>query len=265
MTANIQSGGTDLDNLFAAHVTNNAAAATGYQVAGVDIQTRYDPLANPAQSNAGARIPATNITTSATGYSANTDLASIFCGNVALYSLNTQSGGIGTRTGFTSPVTLTQTITVTFSSAAALTNYFFYGGRIQLFPTHTGGSTTADTDLGAFCSSIGTTVIYDAGHYQSGATTGTTVNGTVGGSNIGTTSTAFYNATEPLLYTANTFNVNVVANAAAGSATALTITTIMTISTHGVIADSYTGTYSVNVQQRNYATQVVPTFGHTGP
>ena len=264
MTANIQSAGTDLDTLFAAHVTNNAANATGYQVAGVDIQSRFDPLANPAQANVGARIPATNITTSATGWTANTDLATIFAGNAALYSLTTPAGGTGTHATFTSPITMTHSITVTFASAAALTNYFFYGGRIQLSSSQSAGN-ISDTDLAAMLSAIGTIVIYDAGHFQSGGSTGTVTNAAVGGSNIGTTSTALFNATETTLYTGNTYAINMVANAAAGSATVLTINIVLTIVTHGVIADGYTGTYTSTVQQRNYSTQTVPTFGHTGP
>ena len=264
MTANIQKAGTDLDTLFAAHVTNNAANATGYQVAGVDIQTRYDPLSNPAQANVGARIPATNITTSATGYSANTDLASIFTGNAGQYSLTTPASGTGTHVTFTSPITMTHAITVTFASAAALTNYFYYGGRILLSASQSAG-TVADTDLAALLSAIGTIIIYDAGLFQSGGSTGTITNATTGGSNVGTGSIALFNATEATLYTANTYAISMNANAAAGSATTLTINIVLTIVTHGTIADSYTGTYTSTVQQRNYSTQTVPTFSHTGP
>jgi hypothetical protein len=264
MTANIQKAGTDLDTLFAAHVTNNAANATGYQVAGVDIQTRYDPLSAPAQANIGARIPATNITTSASGWSANTDLASIFAGNAALYSLTTPAGGTGSHAGFTSPITMTHTITITFASAAALTNYFFYGGRIQLSCSQSAGQ-PADTVLATMFSNMGTIIIYDAGHYQSGGSGGTVTNTGTGGSNIGTTPVALYNTTDGSPYTATTYSVSMVANAAAGSATVLTITTTLTVNTAGIIVDTYTGTYTSNIQQRNYSTQAVPTFGSTGP
>jgi hypothetical protein len=265
MTANIQSAGVDLDTLFAAHVTNNAANATGYQVAGTDIQSRFDPLSAPAQANLGSRIPAVHITTSATGWSANTDLASIFCGNAGQYSLTTPANGTGTKSsGFTSPVTLTHTITITFASAAALTNYFFYGGRIQLSCSQSAG-TTADASLGTMFTNMGTIVIYDAGHYQTGGSGGTVTNSGTGGSNIGTSSVALYNTTDGSPYTATTYSISMVANAAAGSATVLTITTTLTVNTAGSIADTYTGTYTSNVQQRNYSTQTVPTFSHTGP
>jgi hypothetical protein len=264
MTANIQSAGTDLDTLFAAHVTNNAASATGYQVAGTDIQTRYDPLANPAQANLGSRIPATNIKTSATGWSANTDLATIFAGNAGQYSLTTPAGGTGSHAGFTSPITLTHTITITFASAAALTNYFNFGGRIQISASQSAG-TSADTALGTMFTNMGTIVIYDAGHFQTDGSGGTVTNTGTGGSNIGTSSVALYNTTDGSPYTSTTYSMSMVANAAAGSATVLTITTTLTVTTAGTIADTYTGTYTSNVQQRNHSTQTVPTFSHTGP
>jgi hypothetical protein len=264
MTANIQSNGTDLDTLFAAHVTNNAANATGYQVAGVDISTRFDPLANPAPANAGSRLPASGITTSATGYSPNTDLATIFCGNASQYSLTTPANGSGSLAGFTSPTTLTHTITITFANAAALTNYFFFGGRIQISCSQSAG-TTADTTLATMFTNMGTIVIYDAGHFQSGGAGGTVTNAGTGGSNIGTTPVALYNTTDGSPYTATTYSISMVANAAAGSATVLTITTVLTVVTGGTVADTYTGTYTSNVQQRNYSTQTVPTFSHTGP
>jgi len=258
MASNIQSTGTDLDTLFAAHVTNNAAFATGYQVVGVDIQTRYDPLAAPTQINVGSRIPAVNISTSAAGWPANIDLASIFCGNAGQYSLTTPANGTKSTTGWTSPKTWTHTLTVTFSSAVALTNYFFYGGRIQLSPSQTAG-TTADNTLATMFNGVGTLVIYDQGHYRTGAS-GTITNAGTGGANVGTTPIALYNTTDGSPYSASTYSVSMVANAAAGSATVLTITTTLAIVTAGTIADTYTGTYTSTVQQRNYPTQSVPTF-----
>jgi hypothetical protein len=265
MTANISKTGVDLDTLFAAHVTNNATYATGYKVVATDIQTRYDVLSGPAQANLGARIPAIGILTSSPSWSANTDLASIFCGNAGQYSLTTPSGAVGSLVGFTSPRTIIYTCTITFASAAALTNYFFYGGRVQLSCTHAGGSTSADTILATMFTSMGTLIIYDAGHYQSGGAGGTVQNSGTGGSNIGTTPVQLYILTDGTPYTATGYTVSMVANAASGSATVLTITATLTVTTAGGIADTYTGTYTSNIQQRNHSTQSVPTFGHTGP
>lgn len=259
MTANIQSGGVDLDTLFAPHVTNNAAFAVAYQVAGVDLQTRYDPLANPAQQNLGSRIPNTSLRTSSTGWSANTDLAAIFCGNASQYSLTTPAGGTQSTTGWTSPRTWTHTLTVTFASAAALTNYFFYGGRIQISPSQSSG-TLADNTLSTMFSNVGTIVIYDQGHFRTGGG-GTVTNPGTGGANVGTSPVALFNTTDGSPYSASTYSVSMVANAAAGSANVLTITMTLNIVTAGTVPDTYTGTYTSAIQQRNHPTQSVPSFG----
>jgi len=261
MTANIQSAGVDTDTLFAAFVSTSPVNNTGYQVAGVDIRTRYDPIATAAQINLGARIPAVNIATSATGYAANTDLASIFAGNAGQYSLTSPANGTKTANGWITPKTWTHTITVTFANAAALTNYFFFGGRIQISPSKTTGN-AADNTMNAMFVAMGTLVIYDLGHFRTGAG-GTITNAGTGRSNIGTGSTAMYNTTDGAPYTNNTYVVNMVANAASGSATVLTITTVLTTPTTGTVADTYTGTpaYTSTVQQRNHPTQTVPTFG----
>jgi len=259
MAANIQSGGVDLDTLFAPHVTNNAAGLVNYRVAGVDLQTRYDPLANPAQQNLGSRIPNTSLLTSAIAWSPNTDLAAIFCGNAGQYSLTTPAGGTKSTTGWTSPRTWTHTLTVSFASAAALTNYFFYGGRIQISPSQSAG-TVADNTLATMFSNIGTIVIYDQGHFRTGSG-GTVNNPGTGGSNIGTGSVSLFTANDGGVYSASTYSISMVANAAAGSATVLTITITLNIVTAGVIPDTYTGTYTSAIQQRNHPTQTVPTFG----
>lgn len=259
MTANIKYGGNDLDLIFATHVANNAAFAVGYRVLGVDLQTRYDPIANSAQQNAGARIPPVSITTSMSGWPANTDLASIFCGSASQYSLTTPAGGTKSTIGWVTPRTWTHTLTITFSNAAALTNYFFYGGRIQISPSQSAG-TVADNTLATMFANVGILIIYDAGHYRTGIG-GTITNAATGGSNIGTTPVALYNTTDGSPYTATTYSVSMVANAAAGSATVLTITITLNTLTAGSVADTYTGTYTSTIQQRNHPSQTVPTFG----
>lgn len=261
MTANISSGGVDLDTLFAAKVTNDAANIIGYQVGGVDIQTRFDPLAAPGQANADSRIPDIGIVTSSSGWSSNTDLAAIFAGNAGQYSLTSPANGTKSVAGWTSPKTWTHTITVTFANAAALTNYFYYGGRIQISPSKSTG-TSADNTLSTMFTNMGTLVIHANGHYRTGAG-GTIVNAGVGGSNLGTTLTNFYSTNSGSPYASTNYLVRAVANAAAGSATVLTITTVLTTVTAGVVADTYTGSYTSTVQQRNHPTQTVPTFGGT--
>jgi len=266
MTANIRSSGTDLDTLFAPLAGANVVPyLTGYQVAGVDLRSRFDPIdvAVPnTVSNYGSRIPAVSIKTSSPSYSSNTDLASIFAGNAGQYSLTTPANGTKTSGGgWTSPKTWTHVLTITFSSAAALTNYFFYGGRIQLSSSQSAG-TVADSTLATMFSDMGTIIIYDQGHYKTGAG-GTLTNSGTGGSNIGTTPIALFNTTDGSPYTASTYSISMVANAAAGSATVLTITMTLSTVTAGTIADTYSGTFTSTVQQRNYPAQAVPTFGGT--
>jgi hypothetical protein len=263
MASGYQSAGTDLDTLFATHVTNNAAYITGYQVSGTDIQSRYDVISNPSNANAGAHIPATGLITNITGWASNTDLASIFCGNGSQYNLTTPGSGTGSHAGFTSPITLTHTLNVTFANALALTNYFYYGGRIIIAPSQSTG-TTADIDLAALLSGVGSIIIHYNGHYQVGSI-GTIANATIGGANIGTTVTSLFSATEPTLYTSNNYSITMGANAAIGSASALQITTSMVIATHGSVSDTYSGTYTNTITQRNHPTQTIPTFSHTGP
>ena len=258
MAANISAGGIDLDSVFASHVSSNAANPVGYQISGTDIYTRYDPLASPAQVNLGSRLPPVGIKTSATGWSVNTDLASIFCGNAARYSLTSPSGGTkNSGGGWSSPKIWTHTITITFSNAAALTDYFYYGGRIQLSANQTTG-TLADITLGLMFIDMGTIIIYDQGHYQTG-TGGTLMNSGVGGSNIGTTPVTLYATDDGSPYSASNYSISMVANAASGSATVLTITTVLDLVTLGA-SDTYTGTYTSVVQQRNHPTITVPTF-----
>lgn len=261
MTANISSLGVDLDSLFAPHVTNNAANATGYLVAGTDIRTRYDVLANPSQFNVSSRIPGLSLTTSATGWSPNTDLASIFCGNASQYSLTTPANGTKFTSGWSSPRTWTHTITITFANATALTNYFYYGGRIQISPTQSAG-TLADNTLATMFSNLGTLVIYDVGNYRTGPG-GILLSPTTGGSTLGTSPVTIYSTTDGSPYTATTYSISIIANAAIGLATVLTITAVLHTVTSGTVSDVYSGTYTSNIQQRNHPTQSVPVFNST--
>lgn len=180
------------------------------------------------------------------------------------YALTTPAGASGSITGFSSPTTLTHVTTITFASAAVLSDYFFFGGRIQLSPSHTTG-TLADNTLSTMFSTVGTIIVEDINHYQVGGSGGTIVNPTVGGSEIGTTPVTLYTATDGSPYSATTYSVSMVANAAAGSATVLTLTTTLGVVTSNGSVDVYTGTYSSNIQQRNNVLLSVPTFSHTGP
>jgi hypothetical protein len=262
MTANIQYKGTDLDSIYETPRLGAARANVNYQVAGTDISNRFTDLAATTQANGNlaTRIPSTGIITSA-----GTDLSSLFAGNPGQYStttLTTQSGSTALSVGTTK--TLTHQFTVTFASAAALTNYFTYGGRIMITAANTGGAGTADSTLATMLSSMGTFVILDAtnagsvGHYRTGAG-GTVNNPTIGGTNIGTSSTLLYTLTDGSPYTSSNYTITMVADAAAGSARILTITCVLTLVQSGTIADSYSGTRTSQITQRNYSGAVTPT------
>lgn len=263
MTVNIDYFGTDLASIFETPAQGTVHANVLYLANGTDIAATFTNLSSvsTANGNIASRIPPSGVL-----LTTGTDLSSVFAGASSNYSLTTPLAP--THAGFTSPVTLTHTFTVTFASAAALTNYFKYGGRITLGPTQ-GTGTAADTDLAAMFTQIGKVIIYDAGTYISGAGAGVVINsGTTGGSNIGVTQTTLITATEATTYTSNTYVVKITANAATGSATVLTITAILSIVTNGTVVDSYTGTYTSTIQQRNYSgvvtpTQAAPTFATT--
>lgn len=261
MTANIQYIGIDIDGIYENPILGAATSDANYQVGGVDISNRYSALVNAstANGNISTRIPPTGIL-----LSNGTDLSSIFVGKPTQYSLTAPSGASqSVSSGWISPQIWTHVITVTFSSAAALTSYFNYGGRIQISASQSPG-TTADNTLATMLSDIGSLIIYDVGHYRTGAG-GTITNPGTGGSNIGTTPVALFNTTDGSPYTGSTYTVSMVANASSGSATVLTITTVLTLVTSGSVVDTYTGTYTSTVHQRNYSgyvppTQSVPTF-----
>lgn len=258
MTANIQYKGTDLDSIYENPILGAATTTRNYQVSGVDISGRYTALANvtTGNGNIATRIPPTGILTSA-----GTDLSSIFAGAPGQYSTTTLATATSSTTktiGATQ--TLTHVFTVTFASAAALTNYFTYGGRIQIAAANTGTFTanTADAKLQTMLASMGTMIIYDVGHYRTGAG-GTVNNAAVGGQNIGTTSTSLYSLTDAAPYGSCTYTISMVANAVAGSATVLTFTITLTLVQGGVVSDSYAGVRTSTIQQRNYSGVVTPT------
>ncbi len=258
MTANISYKGTDLDLIYETPKLGVAAGNVNYQVSGSDIANRFTALANvtTGNGNIATRIPPTSILTSG-----GTDLSSTFAGNPGQYSvttLTTQSGAVSKSVGVTQ--TLTHQFTVTFASAAALTTYFTYGGRIQIAAANNGSFTagTADAILQTMFSSMGTLIIYDVGHYRTGAG-GTINNAATGGQNIGTGSTLMFTLTDGSPYGTSNYTVTMVANAAAGSSTVLTFTCVLTLVQAGTVADSYAGTRVSQIQQRNYSGVVTPT------
>lgn len=268
MTSNISYKGTDLDSIYEVprlgapapntNISSQIAAPVSSTIG--DIATRYSAIAasSVVNGNIATRIPPTGIITSA-----GTDLSSIFVGNPGQYTVST--GLNPSHTGFASPITLTHTFTVTFSTSIALTDYFTYGGRIIIIPSQSTG-TTADTNLQGMFSQINSFILHDTANYITGPGTGVILNNqTIGGQEIGTTQLTLITATEPTLYTSNTYVIKVQADAGAGLSRILTFQIVLTIAQHGTITDTYTGTYRSTIDQRNYSgvvtpIQPVPTF-----
>lgn len=258
MVANIQYQGTDLDNIYETPRLGAATTNRNYLVSGVDISGRFTALSSTTEGNGNisTRIPPTGIL-----LSNGTDLSSIFAGNPSQYSittLTTQSAATTRTVGAT--VNLTHQFTLTFSNAAAMTNYFTYGGRILITAANNGSFSagTEDAILQTALASMGTFVIYDTGHYRTGAG-GTVNNSTIGALELGTTPVLFYTLTDGTPYSSSDYTITAVANAAAGSATVLTITIVLTLVQAGSVADSYNGTRVSQIQQRNYSGAVTPT------
>lgn len=258
MTANIQYKGTDIDSIYENPRLGAQRANVNYQVSGVDIAGRFTDLAavTTGNGNIATRIPPTGIITSA-----GTDLSSLFAGAPGQYSittLTTQSSSTVRNIGTTA---FTHSFTITFASAAALTNYFTYGGRIQITAANAGSFSagTADFLLQSMFSSMGTLIIYDVGHYRTGAG-GTVNNPSIGGQNCtNAVPTTLFTLTDGSPYTGSTYVVSMQANAASGSATVLTVTINLNLVQQGTVVDTYSGTRSSTIQQRNYSGAVTPT------
>lgn len=255
--------GTDLDTVFESRL-GAAAANRNFRNSGTDIADRYTALTSTTQANGNlaSRVPPTGVLTSA-----GVDLSTTFAGHAGQYSLTTlttQSSSTVRNIGATTDYT--HQFTLTFGSAAALTNYFTYGGRIQITAANNGSFTagTADALLQTMLSSMGTLIILDhtnaasIGHYRTGAG-GTINNATTGGTNIGTTPVLLYTLTDGSPYGSSNYTVTMVANAAAGAATVLTITIVLHLVQSGTDVDVYSGTRVSQIQQRNYSGVVTPT------
>jgi len=63
MTSGIQSKGTDLDSIFATYVSGTHPAATGIEVNGADIATRYQPLPGTAAAATGIETNGADLNT----------------------------------------------------------------------------------------------------------------------------------------------------------------------------------------------------------
>lgn len=260
MTSNINYKGTDLDFIYENPPLGAPTLNKNWSVAGQDIARRYSILDNASEfyGNVATRIPPTRVLFS--GIAGNNDLSEYFVGNPSQYSITTldsQSSNI-VRT-ISTRTTFTHEFTVTFSSAQALTDYFYYGGRIMISAANEGtfSAGSPDSIIQKMLSDFGTVIVYDEGHYKTGIG-GFIYNNTIGGNDLGT-STVLLFATNvgEYYYTPIAYTISARANAAPGSATALVFTILLILSdggdSYGYGSDVYEGTRVSNIQQRNYS------------
>lgn len=258
MPSNIKANGVDLDTLFAPHVVNDAAYATGYKVGGVDISNRYDPLANAANQNKGSRIPALGIKTTNSSWPDNTDLASIFCGNILQYS-TAASLTSSTTTGWGSISQLIHEVSVTFATAQARSDFFFFGGRIILSASRTGGTVSANnTAFSNMLANAGMINFYDAGTYATG--TGT-VAASIGNSSLTSSFQQIYFTTSSALYSNDYYKIEV----RTSSSNVLLFRMTFQNGGAGFVADTLNGTLTSNVAHRRYPAQAAPAVANTIP
>jgi hypothetical protein len=136
---------------------------------------------------------------------------------------------------------LTATHTITFADANSARYFFNAGGRITWTGARTGGTAssknTSWTDLLTACGTINTTTGTSTQVIAGTSYTGTTKTGGSGSPATLLTTTGFYDLTTgdqevfkqlgaTYLYTTNFVSINIKANAAAGSATTITLTVL---------------------------------------
>ncbi len=258
MPSNIFYQGFDLDDLYEYPRQGTPAAPRSFLVNSVDISDRYTSLASTsvADGNIASRIPLTGVLSSA-----GVDLSETFAGNPSQYSISSlASPESSTPRTVTSTSTFTHQFTLAFPSAAALEEFFHFGGRVLISAENAGSfpAGSEDKSLQDAWAGMESVTVYDMGTYCTGLL-GTVNNPNVGGSNIGTTPVTLYTLPVAGTYGSNTYTIAVVANAAAGSATTLTFTITLSLTRSGSVNDTYDGTRASIIQQRNYSGLVSPT------
>ena len=144
---------------------------------------------------------------------------------------------------------LTSSHTITFADAASARYFFNAGGRITWTGARSGGSSTSKntgwSNLLTACGTINTTTGTSTQVIAGTSYTGTTKTGGSGSTTTLLTGTGFYDLTtsdqevfkqfdSTYLYTSDYVSINIKANAAAGSATVITITVLYQNATSGV-------------------------------
>lgn len=258
MTVNYQSSGTDLSSLFAPRV-NAAGSNVNYRATTTDLSQTFEPISSANYNIASGLFPSTYIGQRIPGptniKSSGTDLASLFCGNIALYSISTPTFTpnpiVARTTSWTNTVTFT--FTLTWSSTSNFTSFWNCGGRIQLVASRTGGSSTsANTSISNLLSTnLGTVVISDTATYITGnGANSVFTTARFGGTNFSSSLSSIASVTgQSSPYSGDTVVVKGQTNI---SQTELTISMAITSADSGIIGSTIDGTLTPAVQYRIY-------------
>jgi len=235
-------GAGTLDKGWGQSTTLSTVAAAGTVTATqwANMFTRFTSIANQTGTTVTAIVNPVTGETIAVKNNFSANLSSCFTNrnNAAGVGSTITAGGVATFT--TAWLTaLTATHTITFADANSARYFFNAGGRITWAGARSGGTVssknTSWTDLLTACGTINTTTGTSTQTIAGTSYTGTTKTGGSGTPTTLLTTTGFYDLTtsnqevfkqfgSTYLYTTNFVSINILANAAAGSATTITIT-----------------------------------------
>ena len=221
-------------------ISTVAAAATVTATQWTNLFNRFVTIANQTNTTITAIVNPTVGDTIAIKNNFTTNLSSAFTNrnNAASVGSTITASGVATFST-TWRTALTATHTITFADANSARYFFNAGGRITWAGARTGGSSTSQntswTDLLTACGTINTTTGTSTQTIAGTGYTGTTKTGGSGTPTTLLTTIGFYDLTtsdqevfkqlaSTYLYTSNFVSINIRANAAAGSATVITIT-----------------------------------------
>jgi hypothetical protein len=270
----IWGAGDTLDKGWGQSTTLSTVAAAGTVTATqwATMFSRFTSIASQTNTTVTAIVNPTAGDTIAVKSNFSTNLSSCFTNRNntnAVGSTITANGAVTYSSAWTGALTATHTIT--FADANSARYFFNAGGRITWGGARTGGTAssknTSWTNLLTACGTINTTTGTSTQTIVGTSYTGTTKTGGSGTPTTLLTGTGFYDLTtsdqevfkqfdSTYLYTSDFVSINIKANAAAGSATVITITVLYQNASSG--ADSPAGYETVDGTLTSTVTAIQP-------
>ena len=266
--------GDTLDKGWGQSTTLSAVSAAGTITATQwsSMFTRFTSIASQTNTTVTAISNPTVGDTISAAANFSSNLTSCFANrnNAAAVGSTITSNGVATYSSAWTGA-LTATHTITFPSANAARYFFNAGGIITWAGARSGGTANAKntswTNLLTACGTINTTTGTSTQTIAGSSYTGTTKTGGSGTPTTLLTGTGFYDLTtsnqevfkqfdSTYLYTSDFVSINIKANAAAGSATVITITVLYKNSSSG--ADAPAGYETVDGTLTSTITAIQP-------